>query len=287
MRDLQKPPARIVGVQPLILSRLRAVGQLLGKAAVGAPTPNPQLAALQKYAASLPPVTGQVVEPIRFGERQPDGTYLRDGRKMTLGEILASATPVACPPLTQMRLPDDWNKPAASAADKPASTGKTTSGLGEIFNPPQLPPPIPLPGGWNPGPIIGVNPPPPAGRNPWAVHAESGKVASYPSVGMVELDAYAANSDDHNDLTGVVTLWYHDGIYWRPVRHNLANVQADMHTGHGVVKLYIYSGDLNPGTYDLPVRFSNHGWDGSNETFVYDALDYLSTYGIALSVSSP
>jgi len=33
--------------------------------------------------------------------------------------------------------------------------------------------------------VLGEVTPPPAGRNPWAVHAESGKVASYPSVGGI------------------------------------------------------------------------------------------------------
>jgi len=160
------------GIAPLSPSPQTQDGQ------PSAPTTDPQFAALKKYAASLPPVSGQTVEGVRFGEPQPDGTYLRDGRKMTHGEILASATPVACLPLTQIRLPDDWNKPAASAADKPASTGKTTSGLSEIFNPPQIPqvPQIGPPGAWNFGPIIGnpgpVSPPifggpPPPGHIPY------------------------------------------------------------------------------------------------------------------------
>jgi len=179
--------SRESGVQTDIGAPLAAPGQTdvgapLAAPAEGrastAPTPDPQFTALQKYAASLPPVTGQTVEPIRFGERQADGTYIRDGRKMTLGEILASAPKVACPPLTQIRLPGDWNKPAAPVADKPASTGKTTSGVGDIINPPQIPqvPQIGPPGSWNFGPIIGnpgpISPPifggpPPPGHVPY------------------------------------------------------------------------------------------------------------------------
>jgi hypothetical protein len=107
---------------------------------------------LTKYVASLLPVTGQTVEPIRFGEKQPDGTYIRDGRRMTLGEILASAPKVPCPPLTQIRL--GGNNCESSASDK-STSGKTTSGIGDLVNPPQIGPVIPGPINWNPPPNLG------------------------------------------------------------------------------------------------------------------------------------
>jgi hypothetical protein len=136
----------------------------------GLKTQDSGLLALKEYAASLPPVAGQVVEPIPFGERQPDGTYIRDGRKMTLGEILASAPKVACPPLTQIRLPDSAARGTvvAASATKQASSVKKAAG-GMLISPPNFKPysPFgPLPGFGSGSGSIGVAPPPPTPPTP-------------------------------------------------------------------------------------------------------------------------